>query len=132
MSFGFISEFLLKTGFWKIKDNSNIIMNRDCKYEHFRNSDIKSVTMGIPNGHRHLRTIIKTEKGNFVFQEATIAAIVRAYTTIKTHPQKKGIRLIGQETPDRKKGYAPYQLVETDEISDKITGEMGNNFNRLD
>lgn len=100
------------------------------EYEHFRNSDIKSVTMGIPDGHRHLRTIIETEKGNFVFQEATIAAIVRAYTTIKTHPQIKGTRLTGKETTDRKKGYAPYQLVETNETSEQITGEMGRIFDQ--
>lgn len=99
--------------------------NNNNEYIHFRNSDIKSVTVGIPDGHRHLRTIIETDKGCFVFQEATVAAIVRAYTTIKTHPQLTGIRLTGNETPERKKGYASYQLVETGETSEKVTGEMG-------
>ncbi len=113
-----------ETGFLIINENYSIVMNKNNRYEHFRNSDIKSVTVGVPDGHRHLRTIIETDKGNFVFQEATVAAIVRAYTTIKTHPQLMGIRLAGQETSDRKKGYAHYQLIETDESSEIITGEI--------
>ena len=95
------------------------------EYIHFRNSDIKSVTVGIPDGHRHLRTVIETEKGSFVLQEATVAAIVRAYTTVKTHPQTKGVRLEGAETEDRKKGYAPYQLVETGDSSGAVTALLG-------
>ena len=86
--------------------------NRNCI--HFRNSDIKSITTGRPRGHRHIRTILETEAGSFVFQEATVAAIVRAYINIKTHPQIEAVKLTGKETANRKKGYASYQLLEED------------------
>jgi len=85
---------------------------------------VKSVTMGIPGGHKHVRTIIETDAGKFIFQEATVAAIVRAYTTIKTHPQTRAVRLVGKETEERKKGYAAYQLVETGESPLELSNEL--------
>ncbi|MCD4785631.1 MAG: hypothetical protein K8T10_17555 [Candidatus Eremiobacteraeota bacterium] len=91
----------------------------------YRNSDVKSVTMGVPSGHRHIRTVIETVEGEvFVFQEATVSAIVRAYTTIKTHPQKSAVRLDGEELDTKKKGYAGYQLMESDEDSGAICDNL--------
>jgi len=85
----------------------------------YRNSDIKALTMGIPSGHRHIRTVIETVEGEaLIFQEATIAALARAYTTIKTHPQINAIKLEGKELEMKKKGYASYQLMEVDEDPD--------------
>ncbi len=53
------------------------------------NEDIKELTAEIPEGHKHLRTTIVLQDGTeFVFQEATIANLVRAYITVKTHPMK--------------------------------------------
>jgi len=81
----------------------------------FKNEDIKEVVMEVPEGHRHLRTTFITQDGGkFIFQEATIANIVRAYVTIKTSPTIKRVRLIGQALPkdERKPGYASWQLIE--------------------
>ena len=54
-----------------------------------------------------------------MFQEASIAGLVRAYTTIKTHPIIKVVHLEGKEPADTKKGYAHYQLMESNIKSDE-------------
>jgi hypothetical protein len=45
-------------------------------------------------------------------QEATVAAIVRAYVTVKTHPVKTRVVLNGARESRRKRGYAEWQLQE--------------------
>ncbi|MCL5061769.1 MAG: hypothetical protein M0Z70_14920 [Nitrospiraceae bacterium] len=77
------------------------------------NEDIKELTVEIPEGHRHLRTTIVLQDGTeLVFQEATIANLVRAYTTIKTHPTIKKVIFKGKKLIERKDGYAEWQLLE--------------------
>jgi hypothetical protein len=77
------------------------------------NEDIKEVTAEIPEGHKHLRTTIVLQDGTeFVFQEATIANLVRAYIMVKTHPVKRKVTLRGKSLSERKDGYAEWQLVE--------------------
>jgi len=52
-----------------------------------RNEEVKQVLIGMPKGHKHIRVYIKLKNGNaLIFQEATIANILRAYITVKTHP----------------------------------------------
>ncbi|MGE5300855.1 MAG: hypothetical protein ACM3MB_07820 [Acidobacteriota bacterium] len=78
-----------------------------------RNEDIKEVTVGVPEGHRHIRTCIVLRDGTeFVFREAAVANILRAFVTVKTHPAKTHVRLKGKSMEQRKKGYAEWQLVE--------------------
>lgn len=78
-----------------------------------RNEDIKTVIAEIPEGHEHIRTIIVLQDGaEFVFQEAAIANLVRAYINIKTHPTMKKVVLKGERLSERKEGYAEWQLVE--------------------
>jgi hypothetical protein len=77
------------------------------------NEEVRELTADVPEGHRHLRTTIILHDGrSFTFQEATIANLVRAYITIKTHPQRAKVRLSGRKLDDRKEGYAEWQLVE--------------------
>lgn len=45
------------------------------------------------------------------FQEATIANLVRAYISIKTHPALSKIILGGTKLDERKDGYAEWQLL---------------------
>jgi hypothetical protein len=67
----------------------------------------------IPEGHKHLRTMIVLQDGTeMVFQEATIANLVRAYIAVKTHPATKKVVLKGKRLTERKEGYAEWQLVE--------------------
>ena len=78
-----------------------------------RNEDIKELTVWIPEGHSHLRTTVVFQDGKeLVFQEATIANLVRAYITVKTHPAMKKVTLKGERLAERKEGYAEWQLVE--------------------
>lgn len=79
----------------------------------FHNEDIKELIVEIPEGHKHLRTTIVLLDGEeLVFQEATIANLVRAHITVKTHPTIKKVVLVGKRLRERKDGYAEWQLVE--------------------
>lgn len=69
--------------------------------------------VGPPDGHRHVRAIIRLSDGaEIVLQEAAVAAIVRAFVTIKTHPATENMRLVGRNVDDRKNGFAEWQLLE--------------------
>jgi len=77
------------------------------------NTEVRELIIEIPDGHMHLRATISLHDGrSFTFHEATIANLVRAYITIKTHPQLNKIRLTGRKLVERKEGYAEWQLVE--------------------
>ena len=89
------------------------------------NADIARIAVGVPDGHRHIRTIIETTEGEaFVLQEATIAGIVRAYTLITTHPQRRAVELRQTPLMERKHGYAEHQLMETDKDERLIREEL--------
>ena len=91
----------------------------------FANADIKRITIGVPDKHRHIRTVVETIHGDvLIFQEATIANIVRGYTVIKTHPRKRALELEQKRFSDQKEGYADYQLVEIDKDEDRIAREL--------
>jgi len=79
------------------------------------NAEVVAIVMEVPPGHRHLRTVLRLRDGEeLVLQEATVANLVRAYVTVKTHPQRTGIRLAGRtlEEGERKVGFADWQLLE--------------------
>ena len=77
------------------------------------NEMVKEILMEIPEGHRHIRTrIVLQDNSEIIFQEATVATMTRAYITLKTHPQKTSVRLTGCNLPDKKQGYADWQLME--------------------
>ena len=78
-----------------------------------RNEDIEEVIVEIPEGHRHVRTTIRLMNGSeILFQEASMANIVRAFISLKTHPLKKAVRMRGRLLTEKKEGYADWQLLE--------------------
>ena len=95
-----------------------------------RNDDIEQVLIGMPEDHKHLRICVKLKnKSAFIFQEATIANILRAYITIKTDPtvqaKELGVKTLNAE--QQKKDYAVHQLLETlrkDEEIEKQLSEL--------
>lgn len=98
------------------------------KVNAIRNQDIKQVLIGTPKGHKHLRVCIELKNGTkLVFQEATIANISRAYSTIKTHPHIRALELEMKATKieQLKKGYAQHQLLETSKKHEEIEEELG-------
>lgn len=77
-----------------------------------RNEDVKGLITEIPEGHRHIRTtIIFTDGTEITLQEATIANLVRAYITVKTHPVTSRVELKGERLQEKKEGYTEWQLV---------------------
>jgi len=81
-----------------------------------RNEDVKELILEVPEGHMHLRASLVLHDGSeIVFQEATVANLVRAYVALKTHPCKKSVRLKGKRVDQRKEGYAEWQLLEAEE-----------------
>ena len=77
------------------------------------NEDVTEIVAEIPAGHRHLRTTVTFADGSSItLQEATVAAIVRAYVSVKTDPLRTRVVLRGRKVPGRKEGYAKWQLME--------------------
>ncbi|RLF19739.1 MAG: hypothetical protein DRZ82_04780 [Thermoprotei archaeon] len=92
-----------------------------------RNCDVERVLIGRPTSHKHLRVILFLKDGNIIIlHEATIANIVRAFVTIKTHPIIEAIELRGTYLRQRKAGYAEYQLLETNRSYKDISEEIDN------
>ena len=81
----------------------------------YRNCDVERVVAIIPEGHKHLRLIIEFRDQTIVLQEATVAAIVRAYVSTVAHPTRRSIELVMREFKpgEVKDGYALCQLIET-------------------
>ncbi|GAB4484267.1 MAG: hypothetical protein OHK006_08110 [Thermodesulfovibrionales bacterium] len=78
-----------------------------------RNEDVREIVAEIPEGHRHLRTTVVLQDGTeFVFQEATVASITRAYLAVTTHPLRTSVRMAGTRLVSRKDGFADWQLLE--------------------
>lgn len=78
-----------------------------------KNEDVKELIAEIPEGHKHIRTTIVLQDGTeMTFPEATIANLVRAYISIKTHPSLSKAVLRGARVDERKAGYAEWQLLE--------------------
>lgn len=78
-----------------------------------RTEDVVGLVAEIPAGHQHLRTTLALADGTTItLQEATVAAIVRAYTAIKTDPVRAKVSMRGRALPSRKTGYAEWQLLE--------------------
>ena len=92
-----------------------------------RNEDVNRVLVGVPRGHKHLRIFIQLKNGSaLIFQEATMANLIRAYIKVKTHPSARAQELGAQIlTPaQRKEGFTQHQLVETPTMSRAIEVEL--------
>lgn len=77
------------------------------------NEDVTRILAEIPQGHHHLRTTLTLADGTAItLQEATVAAMVRAYVAVKTDPVRRRVELEGRRVAGRKDGYAEWQLLE--------------------
>lgn len=89
------------------------------------NEDISQAHLAVPEGHRHLRLALTTKDGKtIILQEATVAAVVRAYTTVKTHPVRRAVKMVSTPFDGRKKGYAEHQLVESYVTNEDVEADI--------
>jgi hypothetical protein len=80
-----------------------------------RNRAVARIVVGIPEGHSHLRARIESASGDVItLQEATLAALTRAYIDIKTHPERTAVELLAEIVGQRKPGFAEHQLLEVE------------------
>ncbi len=89
----------------------------------YPNECVSRIIAAIPPGHYHLRLVLEFRDGTrIVLHEATVAALVRAYIDIVTHPSRRGVilesRRLGRS--ERKHGYAEWQLVESGDEDEAI------------
>jgi len=96
-----------------------------------RNCDVQRVVIGIPKSHKHLRIAIFLNNDMvLVFHEATMANIMRAFITVKTHPLVEAVELQSVKLEQRKKGFAEYQLLEVKRSAKDISEELLNIITR--
>ncbi|MGC9345179.1 MAG: hypothetical protein ACP5ER_00095 [Candidatus Bathyarchaeales archaeon] len=92
-----------------------------------RNEDVERVLIGVPKDHKHIRLYMKLKDDTaLIFQEATIANILRTYLTIKTHPtiRAQEFEMHVLDKTSRKQGYALHQLSETSRSQEEIEEEL--------
>ena len=90
-----------------------------------RNRAVARIVVGIPEGHEHLRARIESVAGDVItLQEATLAALARAYIEIKTHPTRKAIELRSELVGERKPGFAEHQLLEVESDPASLASEL--------
>lgn len=92
----------------------------------YRNSDVERVVGLVPEGHVHLRLIIEFRDQVIVLHEATVAAIVRAYVDVVTHPTRRAVELVrtSVERGAGKPGYARDQLIESGRSEEEVLREF--------
>ena len=88
----------------------------------YRNEDVERIAAFIPRGHMHTRLILVLKDQVIVLQEATVAAIVRAYASVALHPSRRAVELERRRLAkgERKPLFAEHQLVETNRAEEEV------------
>ena len=91
----------------------------------YRNEDVERIIAFIPRGHLHTRFIIELGDQTIVLQEATVAALVRAYAMVAAHPVRRAVELQGRrlQRGERKPFFADWQLLETGRPEEEVLRE---------
>ncbi|MCP4869763.1 MAG: hypothetical protein GY898_13710 [Proteobacteria bacterium] len=90
-----------------------------------RNRSVHRVVVGVPEGHTHVRARIETSSGDVIMlQEATLAALCRAYVDVTTHPRKHAVELVSASLTDGKDGFAQWQLLEAATAEEQLRAEL--------
>ena len=89
----------------------------------YPNESVKRIIAFIPRGHLHTRLVIELEDQTIILQEATVAAIVRAYASVAMHPTRRAVELASRRLEERKPFYAEWQLVETGRREEEVLSE---------
>jgi hypothetical protein len=90
-----------------------------------RNRAVARIVVGIPDGQQQLRARIESASGDVItLGEATLAALTRAYVSIKTHPEHTAVELIATGVDQPKSGFAPHQLLEVESDPLALAAEL--------
>jgi hypothetical protein len=90
-----------------------------------RNRSVQRIVVGIPEGHQHVRARIETAAGDVItLQEATLAALCRAYIDVTTHPRRHAVELVSAPLTDAKEGFASWQLLEASTAEEELRREL--------
>ncbi len=90
-----------------------------------RNRHVARVVVGIPEGQEQIRARIESDGGDIItLQEATLAALVRAYLSVSTHPQRKAVELRSMAVEESKEGFAMHQLMEVPSEEGSLRAEL--------
>jgi len=89
----------------------------------YRNNEVKRVVAFIPSGHTHVRLILELKDQIIILNEATLAAITRAYLSVLLHPLRRAVEMKLVSVPERKAFYAEYQLLETERGEEEVLAE---------
>lgn len=89
----------------------------------YRNEDVKRVIAFIPKGHTHARFILELDDQTVILQEATVAAIVRAYISVVAHPTRRAVEFVQAKLTERKPTYAEHQLIESGKLEAEVLAE---------
>ena len=90
----------------------------------YENKDVKRIIAFIPPKHLHTRLYVEFKDQSIVIQEATLAAILRAYINVAQHPIKRAYELESVKVKDRKPGYSEYQLIESGRDEEEVLKEV--------
>jgi hypothetical protein len=78
-----------------------------------RNRHVVRLVLGTPAGGEGIQARIQTNEGDVIALEgATLAALVRAYMAVTTHPTLQAIELRSAALEPAKAGFASHQLIE--------------------
>jgi len=91
----------------------------------YPNECIRKIIAFIPDGHLHARFMLDLGDQVIVLHEAAVAALVRAYAIVATHPTRRAVELESRRLPKkgRKLGYAEWQLLETGRNEEDVLEE---------
>ena len=88
-------------------------------------SNVEQLLFGIPKDHKHCRLVVRTDQNQvLVCSEALVAAIVRSYISVKTHPERLAIEMNQKILEQQKNDFASFQLLETDKDDLDIQKEL--------
>jgi hypothetical protein len=100
---------------------------------HVRVEDVEKAIAFIPEGHQHVRLLLKFKGGQtLILQQALIDGLLRAYVDVGLHPLRRAVELIPEEIPKsvKKAGFARWQLVESHRAEDEVLSEAEGCFRR--
>jgi len=91
----------------------------------YPNECVHRIIAFIPEDHMHVRFVVELSDQTIVLHEAVVAALVRAYALVATHPVRRAVELESRQLGrgERKPGYAEWQLLETSRSEEEVREE---------